>query len=618
MRNITKFKRSIRAISPVISVLLMIAIAVVASLVAYAWVMGYMNFQTSKVGNAIQIPSYASQGGFLTIYVQNVGQGTVNLVADSSVYVNDQLRLITASPSGSTVNPTDKIPIGDGNTVEIVTDYPYTVGEKVTIKIVTYEGATMTVKGTTSSSGSGTTTPLNQAPVLDAIEDKSVIEETLLSFTATASDADSGDVLTFSLVNAPSGASIDSSTGVFTWTPTAAQGPNAYTFTVVVTDNGSPAKSDQEEITVTVSEENYAPELNAIGNKVIAEGQTLTFTAEATDSNTPAQTLTFSLGAGSPTGASIDASTGVFTWTPTEAQGPSAPSVEIIVSDGIDTDSETITITVSEVNQAPSLADISESGDELSLITFTVTATDADEPANTLTYSLSGQPSGASITSAGVFTWTPTEAQDGDHSFSVIVSDGTTTTTSTINIEVNEVVNPTQTITLQPNGAGSTELSQYPTGEWRGYWYSFSNYEQVDEATFDEATYVYGGSEGYALDTYATSDHGSVTGTIQSVTVHIVCRASGLSSSQSSATCYAMPALRIGSNNYYGTEVTLTNTYEDYSYTWFNNPAGGSWGTNWANIDSLRCGVRLDSGDTSGSSRNYAVCTQVYVVVTYS
>ena len=51
------FRRNTKAISPVIATLLMIAIAVVASLVTYAWVMGYMNFTTEKTGKAIQIQS---------------------------------------------------------------------------------------------------------------------------------------------------------------------------------------------------------------------------------------------------------------------------------------------------------------------------------------------------------------------------------------------------------------------------------------------------------------------------------------------------------------------------------------------------------------------------------
>jgi hypothetical protein len=90
-----------------------------------------------------------------------------------------------------------------------------------------------------------------------------------------------------------------------------------------VTDNGvNPANlSDFETITVTVTEVNAAPVLAAIGNKQVDELVELTFTATATDPDLPANTLTFSLGAGAPTGASIDATTGVFRWTPTEAQG---------------------------------------------------------------------------------------------------------------------------------------------------------------------------------------------------------------------------------------------------------------------------------------------------------
>ncbi len=53
-----------------------------------------------------------------------------------------------------------------------------------------------------------------------------------------------------------------------------------------------------------------------------------------------------------------------------------------------------------------------ETVDEQTLLTFTATATDADLPANTLTFSLSGEPAGALIDPvSGVFTWTPSEAQ---------------------------------------------------------------------------------------------------------------------------------------------------------------------------------------------------------------
>lgn len=97
-------------------------------------------------------------------------------------------------------------------------------------------------------------TASNNAPVLDFIGDRSVDEETPLTFDANATDPDAGQVLTYSLVGAPAGATIDPSTGVFNWTPTEAQGPNQYTFDVKVEDNGTPIMSDSETITITVNE----------------------------------------------------------------------------------------------------------------------------------------------------------------------------------------------------------------------------------------------------------------------------------------------------------------------------------------------------------------------------
>ena len=61
MKNFRKFRKNVKAISPVLSVLMMIAVAVAASLVTYAWVMGYLGFTTAKVGKAIQIQSIGNR-----------------------------------------------------------------------------------------------------------------------------------------------------------------------------------------------------------------------------------------------------------------------------------------------------------------------------------------------------------------------------------------------------------------------------------------------------------------------------------------------------------------------------------------------------------------------------
>ena len=183
--------------------------------------------------------------------------------------------------------------------------------------------------------------------------------------------------------------------------------------------------SDCETITVTVNEVNLAPVLASIGNKNVDEMTFLSFTATATDADLPANTLAFSLAGTVPAGASIT-SAGAFTWTPTEAQGPGSYTFNVCVSDGPLSDCETITVTVNEVNVPPVLASIGNQGiDEMTLLTFTATATDPDLPANTLAFSLAGTvPAGASITSAGAFTWTPTEAQGpGSYTFNVCVCD---------------------------------------------------------------------------------------------------------------------------------------------------------------------------------------------------
>ncbi len=292
-----------------------------------------------------------------------------------------------------------------------------------------------------------TVEPIDDPPVLNPIGNKTVNELTLLTFTATAVNVDL-DPLTFSLTGAPAGASINSSTGAFSWTPTEAQGPGSYPFNVCVSDGITKVC---ESITVTVNDVNTAPVLAAIGNRTNNELATLSFTASANDTDIPAQTLTFSLANGSsgsvPAGAEIT-SGGNFTWTPTEAQGPGTYTFDVCVSDGLLTDCETITVTVNEVNVAPVLVAIgNKSVIELTLLTFTATATDSDLPANTLTFSLvngsSGHvPAGADITSAGVFTWTPTKSQGPDsYTFDVCVSDGHLSDCETITVTVVEFNN---------------------------------------------------------------------------------------------------------------------------------------------------------------------------------
>ena len=76
-----------------------------------------------------------------------------------------------------------------------------------------------------------------------------------------------------------------------------------------------------------------APVLPSIGDRIINEGSLFSFTALATDGDIPAQTLTYTMDPGTPAGATLDRSTGLFRWTPSEVQGGATYHFTIRVSD---------------------------------------------------------------------------------------------------------------------------------------------------------------------------------------------------------------------------------------------------------------------------------------------
>ncbi len=269
--------------------------------------------------------------------------------------------------------------------------------------------------------------------------------------TNTATDTDlPANTLTYSLLTAPSGASISPS-GVITWTPTEAQGPSVNTFTTRVVDNGSPAFSDTNSFTVTVNEVNSAPTLPTQINRTINELTTLTVTNTATDTDLPANTLTYSL-LTAPSGASISPS-GVITWTPTEAQGPGTNTITTrVVDNGTPALSQTnsFTVVVNEVNTPPVLtlpADASVNA--LVPYSAAASATDADLPANALTFALVSGPTGLSVSTSGAINWTPSVAQSP--STNIVKIRVTDSNPQAVNATALSVTNSFQIIVIEGN-----------------------------------------------------------------------------------------------------------------------------------------------------------------------
>lgn len=232
---------------------------------------------------------------------------------------------------------------------------------------------------------------------------------------------------------APTNATLNSSTGVFSWTPTAAQSPSTNQISIVATDDSVPALRATNTFVVVVNQsvQNYPPLLTPIDNRTLYAGSTLVITNSAYDPN-PGDSLTYSLVAGAPAAASINSSTGVFSWTTTSADTNSAHPITIRVTDnGTPSMSSTASFSVTVLppppaNRSPQLLPIDNRNINAgTTLTFTNLAYDPDTN-DILAFSLDpGAPSGAAIDPAsGVFVWTPPDsASNTTSSVTVRVTD---------------------------------------------------------------------------------------------------------------------------------------------------------------------------------------------------
>ncbi|HSY17313.1 MAG TPA: hypothetical protein VK815_03225 [Candidatus Acidoferrales bacterium] len=92
--------------------------------------------------------------------------------------------------------------------------------------------------------------------------------------------------------------------------------------TNTITINGISSSSGlvhSTNVALIVTVANTPPVLTAVSNRIVNAGVTLTITNTATDSDTPAQTLSFNLLTG-PAGAALNTSSGIFTWRPAVGQ----------------------------------------------------------------------------------------------------------------------------------------------------------------------------------------------------------------------------------------------------------------------------------------------------------
>jgi hypothetical protein len=169
--------------------------------------------------------------------------------------------------------------------------------------------------------------PGSFSPTLAHPPDRTVRENDVVRIAIQGSDPDGGPV-TYSSNFLPDGATLDPNTGLFTWTPTAA-GVYPIPFTV---SNGTTATT--QTTTISVLHVEQAPIFGPLGAFVVQQGHMLSFRTFAFDPHNPgfvpqdrlangnltplegtAPTVTYTV-SGLPPGATFDADTALFTWTP--------------------------------------------------------------------------------------------------------------------------------------------------------------------------------------------------------------------------------------------------------------------------------------------------------------
>ncbi|MBK7999158.1 MAG: putative Ig domain-containing protein [Verrucomicrobia bacterium] len=239
-----------------------------------------------------------------------------------------------------------------------------------------------------------TTSGGNTVPSLVPIADATINEGGAFSFTPTVVDSDiPRQTLTFALLQSPSGATVDPTSGLLSWVTGESQGGTTNRFTLTVTDNGFPSLSATQSFNVIVREVNSAPTfVSANPQAEVDEGSLLSYTVAATDNDLPANTITWSLAAGAPAGMNINPANGLLTWTPGESDGPGEISVNVTLRDNgspQQSAARAVRVIVREVNQAPVLAPISQKTAVVGTqLVVSNSVTDADLPAQKFTYSL--------------------------------------------------------------------------------------------------------------------------------------------------------------------------------------------------------------------------------------
>ncbi|MBC2711713.1 MAG: cadherin-like domain-containing protein [Desulfosarcina sp.] len=260
-----------------------------------------------------------------------------------------------------------------------------------------------------------TRTPVNYAPVIYSSPIEHGTAGIVYNYDTNATDPN-GNTLSYSLLTSPSGMSIDTTTGLITWTPEAA---GTYNVTVEVSDGSGGADAQTYAIDV---EEIIIPNRTPVAtDQQVNVHENFPETITLTGSDPDGDPLIF-LVLTNPSHGSLSGTPPDLTYTPVQDyRGDDSFDFQVDDNNG-GTATATVSISVFS-NQLPRITSMPLTVAALEYeYVYPVIAVDPDE--DPLAYSLVAAPDGMVLEDAGVLRWTPTEDQISDFGVSIQVADG--------------------------------------------------------------------------------------------------------------------------------------------------------------------------------------------------
>ncbi|PJJ58400.1 hypothetical protein CLV56_2651 [Mumia flava] len=267
---------------------------------------------------------------------------------------------------------------------------------------------------------------VNVAPTADDVS-VTLAEDTSVEITLAGDDAD-GDDLTYTYTD-PSNGTLSGDAPALTYTPDPDyNGPDSFEYTV---SDGEAEATATVSITVTPVSDNTAPTAGDVTAST-DEDTAVDITLDGADADGDDLTYTYT----QPANGTVSGTGPNVTYTP-DAGFDGEDTFSYTVSDGLAQDTGSVTVTVSNVNKAPTADDLSVTLAEDTSVEIALAGADADGDALTYSYT---QPANGEVTGDGAtVTYTPAADFNGEDSFEYTVSDGQAEATATVSITVTPV-----------------------------------------------------------------------------------------------------------------------------------------------------------------------------------